>query len=164
MRFPLAASLRTFALASTVLAGQVSQREQPNTPTRPGEPMRLPSEQALPPGRAQDVPSTTPLQTPPITRPGDPAVAPPQGVPSAGPCNRTSSGTPAFPGVSASQLPRAGVSADAFVRPGVSTAQLSVLLPGARTSQCPSSTRDVILYPDTGRPSRPVPPPGEDHP
>ena len=40
-----------------------------------------------------------------------------------------------------SQLPRAGVSADAFVRPGVSAAQLAALQPGARSSSVWAAAR-----------------------
>lgn len=64
--------------------------------------------------------------------------------------------TSSFPGVSASQLPRAGVSADAFTRPGVSIDQLRTLVPGNQTDACPAS-RDPVLNPDPVNPPRRIP-------
>jgi len=57
-------------------------------------------------------------------------------------------------GVSASKFRPAGVGAEQFVRPGVSTAQLATLLPGgARTGCVPPRT--FVLYPETAdRPRR----------
>jgi hypothetical protein len=76
--------------------------------------------------------------------------APPQTGSASARCNaRTASAPPTgaqFPGVSTSQLPRAGVGADAFTRPGVSTEQLRALVPGSVSTSCPAP-RDVILYP-----------------
>jgi hypothetical protein len=115
------------------------------------------------------VTAPAPQQTTPIGRPNV-DLAPQSAAPgSPSPCGgRPSTGatapaTSSFPGVSAAQLPRAGVSADAFVRPGVSAAQLSTLLPGARSSPC-APPRDFIPYPDAGTPSRRAPPPSEDRP
>jgi hypothetical protein len=111
-----------------------------------------------------------PLQLPSLGRPNPEAASLAAGPNGEAQCPTNSStstaratSSSAFPGVSASQFPRAGVSADAFVRPGVSAAQLSTLLPGARTGPC-APPRDVILYPDTGTPARRVPPTSEDGP
>ena len=143
--------------------------DSPSSTRSPSEPARTPSQPAQPLGGTPLVPPPAPLQAPPI---GGSAAAPPIGGAAAGaptpqnPCPGTSAPAPAsssFPGVSASQLPRAGVSADAFVRPGVSAAQLSTLLPFARSGPC-GRPRDVVLYPDTGTPLRRVPPAGEDQP
>ena len=129
------------------------------------------------PERAGAPPVTAPAlqQATPIGRPNG-EVAPHSAAPGApSPCagrpstGATASATPssatasACPGVSSSQLPRAGVSSDAFVRPGVSAAQLSTLLPGARSSPC-GPPRDFIPYPDTGTPTRRAPPPSVDGP
>ena len=67
----------------------------------------------------------------------------------------TPNNTSSFPGVSASQFPRAGVSADAFERPGVSADQLRTLIPGNPTTTCAKQS-DVVLHPDPERPPRPV--------
>jgi hypothetical protein len=61
-----------------------------------------------------------------------------------------------FPGVSASQLPRAGVSADAFTRPGVSAEQLRALEPGNQARTC-SPPREPVLYPEPTTPPRRIP-------
>jgi hypothetical protein len=46
------------------------------------------------------------------------------------------------------------VSADAFERPGVSTAQLATLIPGNQVETC-AAPRDVVLYPEpVSRPRR----------
>ena len=193
MRLRVSASLLTFALASTTLSGQVSQSPQSSgepatraqgtsatpgtssTPERPnpsggGSTTGTSSTPERPsPSGAATVTAPAPQQTPPIGRPNV-DVAPSSAAPgSQSPCGgRPSTGgtapaTSAFPGVSAAQLPRAGVSADAFVRPGVSAAQLSTLLPGARSRPC-APPRDFIPYPDTESPSRRAPPPSEDGP
>jgi outer membrane biosynthesis protein TonB len=158
---------------------------RPAEPTRPTEPVR-PTE---PPRPTEPVRPTEPLRptdparTPEPLRPSEPARVvdeigrrPSEQAPGAAvtsPPARPCAGSPpsataapshsAFPGVSASQLPRAGVSAEAFVRPGVSTAQLATLQPGSPPTPC-APPRDVILYPDTGAPARRVPPPGDEQP
>lgn len=103
-------------------------------PSRETAPTQAP---AIPPR-----PQTTPLLTT-----SQSACAP---APAAGP------NASAFPGVSASQLPRAGVSADAFTRPGVSADQLRTLIPGHRSEACPVS-RDPVLHPDPINPPRRIP-------
>jgi hypothetical protein len=60
------------------------------------------------------------------------------------------SGTATAPqnGVSTSQTQGTGVAAEKFVRPGVSTAQLATLLPGAARAAC-LPPRTFVLYPET---------------
>ena len=163
--------------------GETSQQpselpRQPSEPQRPSSGSSLPTNDPLrpiaDPLRPTAEPTRPATESPRplevIGRPAEQPTAPAQaGQRSCGSASTPSSGqsgssptavSSAFPGVSASQLPRAGVSADAFERPGVSTAQLAALLPGARPTPC-APPRDVILYPDTGAPSRRVPPPGE---
>jgi hypothetical protein len=151
------------ALAAATVAGQQSSQRDPSTAA--GSTVSRPesTREARPqPGEP------APLQLPPIARP-DPARAAPPQMNSQPRCPGNSStvaggaASSSFPGVSASQLPRAGVSADAFVRPGVSAAQLAVLQPGARSTPC-APPREVILYPDTETPARRVPPPGGNEP
>jgi hypothetical protein len=168
------------ALATATVAGQSTQTATPSTTTAGSTANPTPSATSPTPSTTSPTPSTSEptrqatelpaLQLPPIGR-SDPDVTATQARPDAQarcagnaalPAAATSSSS-SFPGISASQLPRAGVSADAFVRPGVSAAQLAMLLPGARNSPC-APPRDVILYPDTGTPSRRVPPPGENQP
>jgi hypothetical protein len=193
MRLRVSASLLTFALASTALSGQVSQSPQssgepatraqgttstPGTSSTPERPSPAGAGSTTGTSSTPERPSASgaavvtapaPQQTTPIGRPnvdlapqsaapGSPSAC--GGRPSTG---ATAPATSSFPGVSAAQLPRAGVSADAFVRPGVSAAQLSTLLPGARSSPC-APPRDFIPYPDAGTPSRRAPPPSEDRP
>lgn len=174
MRVRVSASLLTFALTSASLSGQVSQSPQSSgePATRPqgtsSTPGASPTPERPSPSGAAAATAPAPPQTTPIGRPNV-DVAPSSAAPgSQSPCGARSTGatasaTSAFPGVSAAQLPRAGVSADAFVRPGVSAAQLSTLLPGARSSPC-APPRDFIPYPDTWSPSRRAPPPSEDGP
>lgn len=175
MRLRLSASFLTFALGSTALSGQVSQSPQSSgePATRAQGTSATPGTSSTPerpsPSAAAVVTAPAPQQTTPIGRPNV-DVAPSSAAPgSQSPCgSRPSTGATApavssFPGVSAAQLPRAGVSADAFVRPGVSAAQLSTLLPGARSSPC-APPRDFIPYPDAETPSRRAPPPSEGGP
>ena len=97
------------------------------------------------PTAAQTLPSPPRATTPQLAAPS-PACAPTTNTPP----NESS-----FPGVSASQFPRAGVSADAFERPGVSADQLRALIPGNVTNTC-AKQRDVVLHPDPERPPRPM--------
>jgi hypothetical protein len=182
MRAQISAICIVLTVAAALVAAQSSQRDTPSTTSIPTgtTPTTTPTTTGTTPttpagSTATPAPSTTtttrpaepaPLQLPPIGRPDPEAAAVPTRPNGQSPCP----GSPAapasssqFPGVSASQLPRAGVSADAFVRPGVSAAQLAVLQPGARSAPC-AAPRDVILYPDVGTPSRRVPPPGENEP
>lgn len=152
--------------AATVAGQQSSQSSRPESSTvsRPESTVSRP-ESTSEATRQPNEPA--PLQLPPIARPNPVEAAPPQPNPAQCPGNSSAvaagSTSSSFPGVSASQLPRAGVSADAFVRPGVSAAQLAVLQPGARSSPC-APPRDVILYPETGTPARRLSPPGENEP
>jgi len=64
-------------------------------------------------------------------------------------------------GVSVSQLPRAGVPADAFTRPGVSTAQLNTMTPsasssGMNTTACGQQSGGSVWYPDPLPPPKPL--------
>jgi hypothetical protein len=90
-----------------------------------------------------------PVSTPPS------ATATPAPASSPQPCSVPAPTATQFPGVSASQLPRAGVSAEAFTRPGVSAAELDALRPGARSSPC-APPRQVHLYPETAEQPRPI--------
>jgi hypothetical protein len=80
---------------------------------------------------------------------------PPTPSPVCAPTTNTPPDASSFPGVSASQFPRAGVSADAFERPGVSAEQLRALIPGNVTNTC-AKQRDVVLHPDPERSPRPI--------
>ena len=101
--------------------------------------------------------------TPAQTTPAQALPSPPRGTtpqlpapsPACAPTTNTPPNASSFPGVSASQFPRAGVSADAFERPGVSAEQLRTLIPGNGTNTC-AKQRDVVLHPDPERPPRPV--------
>jgi hypothetical protein len=182
MRVQISAICIVLTVAGALVAAQSSQRDTPSTtsiptattPTTTGTTPTTTAGSTAIPGASTT--STTrppaepaPLQLPPIGRTEPEAAAVPTRPNGQSPCpgNQASPAGAAsssqFPGVSASQLPRAGVSADAFVRPGVSAAQLAVLQPGARSAPC-GPPRDVILYPDVGPPSRRVPPPGENEP
>ena len=175
---PKSVLLIAVALASTTLSGQVSQPNQtdrstpapgtsrpaqpPAEPARPAQPSSEPTRPAPPPiepARNIDDIGRRPAEQPAVA---SPAAQRPCGT-AASAVGAPSGQASPFPGVSASQLPRAGVPADAFVRPGVSAAQLATLLPGARSTPC-ATPRDVILYPDLGTPARRVPPPGENEP
>ena len=95
--------------------------------------------------------------TPAQTSPSLPRTTsqPPAPSPACAPTTNTPPNASSFPGVSASQFPRAGVSADAFERPGVSAEQLRALIPGNGTNTC-AKQRDVVLHPDPERPPRPI--------
>ena len=98
--------------------------------------------------------ASTPAQTSPsLPRTTSPQLPPPS--PACAPTTNTPPNASSFPGVSASQFPRAGVSADAFERPGVSAEQLRALIPGNGTNTC-AKQRDVVLHPDPERPPRPI--------
>ena len=173
-------------LTAATVAGQQSSQREPSTAagstvSRPESTVSRPESSTVsrPESSTVSGPESTreatrqpsepaPLQLPPIARPDPAQAAPPQpNAPPQCPGNSSTvaagSASSSFPGVSASQLPRAGVSADAFVRPGVSAAQLAVLQPGARSSPC-APPRDVILYPETRTPARRMPPPGGNEP
>ncbi len=90
-----------------------------------------------------------PVSTPPS------ATTTPAPASSPQPCSVPAPTATQFPGVSASQLPRAGVSAEAFTRPGVSAAELNALRPGARSSPC-APPRQVHLYPEPAEQPRPI--------
>jgi hypothetical protein len=76
--------------------------------------------------------------------------------------NSTQTTSPTRPCPPASQSPtpsqpqRAGVGAEAFVRPGVSAEQLRVLAPGGLPDPC-RPPRDFVLHPDPGTQPRRVP-------
>jgi hypothetical protein len=175
MRVHISTICVVFVLAAGLVAAQSSQDAQSNQRDTPSAALPGPSTTATTPPRPEPTTATaprtepTPIQLPPIGRSGSETAAVPTqpNGPSQCPGNPRSSASSAssssFPGVGASQLPRAGVSADAFERPGVSAAQLAALQPGARSAPC-APPRDVILYPDVARPSRRVPPPGENQP
>jgi hypothetical protein len=91
-----------------------------------------------------------PLPRAPTPQPAAPAPS------SCSPATNAPPNASAFPGVSASQFPRAGVSADAFTRPGVSAEQLRTLAPGGQASPC-SPPRDPVLHPDPVNPPRRIP-------
>jgi hypothetical protein len=95
--------------------------------------------------------------TPAQTSPSLPRTTsqPPAPSPACAPTTNTPPNASSFPGVSASQFPRAGVSADAIERPGVSAEQLRTLIPGNGTNTC-AKQRDVVLHPDPERPPRPI--------
>ena len=95
--------------------------------------------------------------TPAQTSPSLPRTTsqPPAPSPACAPTTNTPPNASSFPGVSASQFPRAGVSADAFERPGVSAEQLRALIPGNGTNTC-AKQRDFVLHPDPERPPRPI--------
>ena len=95
--------------------------------------------------------------TPAQTSPSLPRTTsqPPAPSPACAPTTNTPPNASSFPGVSASQFPRAGVSADAFERPGVSAEQLRTLIPGNGTNTC-EKQRDVVLHPEPERPPRPI--------
>ena len=179
MRFQILAICVVLTLAAAMVAAQNSQAPSTTstptatTPTTTGTTPTTTVGSTAIPGPATTTTARlptepTPLQLPPIGRADPEAAAIPtprngQSTCPGNPASPAGSSSSQFPGVSASQLPRAGVSADAFVRPGVSAAQLAALQPGARSAPC-APPRDVILYPDVGRPSRRVPPPGENGP
>src|SRR5215208_3634828 len=179
MRVHISASFVVLTVAAAPVAAQSNQRDTPSTalPGPSGTPTTPPRTEPTTTTPTTTTPTTTtpprteptPIQLPPIGRSGpETAAVPtqPNGQPQCSGNARSSAGSAlssSFPGVSASQLPRAGVPADAFERPGVSAAQLAVLQPGARSAPC-APPRDVILYPDVVRPSRRVPPPGENQP
>jgi hypothetical protein len=127
---------------STTTSGSTAQPSSPQPPPQSAQIGRPDTEAAAAPARPTG-------QTPCVSDPAAPA-------------GQTGPST-SFPGVSASQLPRAGVAAEKFVRPGVSAAELATLQPGAKRTPC-AAPRDVILYPETGTPSRPVPTRGENEP
>lgn len=181
MRTQISAICVVFTLAAAMVVAQSSQRDTPSTtstttattPTTTGTTPTTTAGSTAIPGPATTTTTRlptepAPLQLPPIGRSDPEAASVPTQRNGQSPCpgnpaSPAGSSSSQFPGVSASQLPRAGVSADAFVRPGVSAAQLAALQPGARSAPC-APPRDVILYPDVGRPSRRVPPPGENEP
>jgi hypothetical protein len=189
MRVHISALFVVLTVAAAPVAAQSNQRDTPSTalPGPSGTPTTPPRTEPTTTTPTTTTPTTTtpttttpttttpprseptPIQLPPIGRSGPETAAvptPPNGQPQCSGNPRSSAGSAlssSFPGVSASQLPRAGVPADAFERPGVSAAQLAVLQPGARSAPC-APPRDVILYPDVVRPSRRVPPPGENQP
>ena len=175
MKIQISAICVVFTLAAAMVAAQNSQTPSTTTgttPTTTGTTTTTTAGSTAIPGPATTTTrlptEPTPLQLSPIGRADPEAAAVPTRPNGQSPCpgnpaSPAGSSSSQFPGVSASQLPRAGVSADAFVRPGVSAAQLAALQPGARSAPCAPS-RDVILYPDVGRPSRRVPPPGENEP
>jgi hypothetical protein len=183
MRVHISALFVVLTVAAAPVAAQSNQRDTPSALPGPlGTPTTPPRTEPTTTTQTTTTPTTTtpttttpprseptPIQLPPIGRSGPETAAvptPPNGQPQCSGNPRSSAGSAlssSFPGVSASQLPRAGVPADAFERPGVSAAQLAVLQPGARSAPC-APPRDVILYPDVVRPSRRVPPPGENQP
>jgi len=76
----------------------------------------------------------------------------------------TSSPSSTGSGVNVSQLPRAGVPADAFTRPGVSAAQLGTMTPSVSSSgmsgtACTQQSGGSVWYPDPLPPPRPLLPP-----
>ena len=179
MKIQISAICVVLTLAAAMVAAQNSQTPSTSstttatTPTTTGTTPTTTAGSTAIPGPATTTTARlptepTPLQLPPIGRADPEAAAAPTRPNGQSPCpgnpaSPAGSSSSQFPGVSASQLPRAGVSADAFVRPGVSAAQRAALQPGARSAPC-APPSDVILYPDVGRPSRRVPPPGENEP
>lgn len=180
MKIQISAICVAFTLAAAMVAAQNSQTPSTTstttatTPTTTGATPTTTAGSTAIPGPATTTTTRlptepTPLQLPPIGRADPEAAAVPTRPNGQSPCpgnpaSPAGSSSSQFPGVSASQLPRSGVSADAFVRPGVSAAQLAALQPGARSAPCAPPPRDVILYPDVVRPSRRVLPPGENEP
>jgi hypothetical protein len=177
---PFVSCVAVLACTTATIAGQQSssQSDTPRstsstTTSSSPSPQTLPS--SSPPSQPLPSPPPPPPQLPEIGRPAVEATAPARPDaqtpcasdrailvdPAIAPAAQAASST-SFPGVSASQLPRAGVSAEKFVRPGVSAAELATLQPGSRSARC--APRDVILYPENGTPSRRVPPPGENEP
>ena len=137
-----------------VVAAQVNNTEPPpKTPSYTPEQLFGPS-----PRGTSTNPDSSRESTPAQTLPSPPRATAPQ-LPAPSPACAPTTNTPpnasSFPGVSASQFPRAGVSADAFERPGVSADQLRTLIPGNETNTC-ANKRDVVLHPDPERPPRPI--------
>ena len=138
--------------ASRVSTGESVPRPQTYTPEQ-----LLGISAPPPPSSINSVATPSPVQAPQTPlRPNANASQPSEPGGPCAPVTQAPANDPQFPGVSASQFQRAGVSADAFTRPGVSTEQLNVLAPGGRARSC-ESRRDVILYPEPTRQSRPIP-------
>jgi hypothetical protein len=140
-------------------AGQVTSERpatQGQTADQPPKAPTLTPEQVF--GPTTPVPSpinpVTPAQpnsSPPVA-PLNPATTQPGTSQNANSCPERSRREPQTPGLAPSQ--RAGVSASAFVRPGVSAEQLNALNPGRRSSVCPAPL-DPPLYPEpTGQTPR----------
>jgi hypothetical protein len=100
--------------------------------TTPASPVNL----VTPPAQPNSLPPVAPL---------NPATQQPGTSPNANSCPDRGRREPQTPGLAPSQ--RAGVSASAFQRPGVSAEQLNALHPGRRSSACPAP-RDPPLYPE----------------
>ena len=137
-----------------VVTAQVNNTEPP-----PKAPSYTPEQLFGPSPRGSSTnPDSSRESTPAQTLPSPPRATAPQ-LPAPSPACAPTTNTPpnasSFPGVSASQFPRAGVSADAFERPGVSAEQLRTLIPGNETNTC-AKQRDVVLHPDPERPPRPI--------
>lgn len=121
-----------------------------------------------PPSSILSTPLGTPTSSPTSTTP-PPVVYAPTLPSSSTPCGGgspapTSSPSSTGSGVNVSQLPRAGVPADAFTRPGVSAAQLGTMSPGVSSSgmgstACTQQPGGSVWYPDPLPPPRPLLPP-----
>jgi len=137
-----------------VVTAQVNNTEPPpKAPSYTPEQLfgPLPRGSSTNPDSSRESTSAQRLPSPPrATAPQLPAPSP-----ACAPTTNTPPNASSFPGVSASQFPRAGVSADAFERPGVSADQLRTLIPGNETNTC-ANKRDVVLHPDPERAPRPI--------
>jgi len=155
--------------------------QQPSQPPSAARPGVLTPDQLLP--LAPSVPAVPPpssILSTPLGAPTSPTSATPPPVvyvptlsssstacTGGGSPGSTSTPSSTVSGVDVSQLPRAGVPADAFTRPGVSTAQLGTLTPNASSSgmsstACTQRSGGSVWYPDPLPPPRPLlpaPPP-----
>ena len=148
-----------------VVTAQVNNTEPPpKAPSYTTEQLFGPSPQGSSTNSDPSRQSTSSREsTPAQTTPAQALPSPPRGTtpqlpapsPACAPTTNTPPNASSFPGVSASQFPRAGVSADAFERPGVSADQLRTLIPGNAINTC-AKQRDVVLHPDPQRPARPI--------
>jgi hypothetical protein len=150
MKYP-AAVLFVLTLV-TPAAGQVTSERpatQGQTADQPPKAPTLTPEQvfgATIPGSLGSGPMTPaqPNSLPPVA-PLNPTTQQPGPSQNANSCPERGRREPQTPGLAPSQRP--GVSASAFVRPGVSAEQLNALNPGRRSTACPAP-RDAPLYPE----------------
>jgi len=163
---------------ATAITAQDSAQQPSQQPPAARPPGALTPDQLLPLAPPVPPPSSilsTPLGTPTSspTNATPPVVYVPTLSSSSTACKgggssgSTSSPSSTGSGVNVSQLPRAGVPADAFTRPGVSAAQLGTMTPSVSSSgmsgtACGQQPGGGVWYPDPLPPPRPLlpgPPP-----
>ena len=148
-------SLPASAQVANNSAESTSSNSTPKVPSY--TPEQLFGTSAAPPSSGNSVVTQTAPPTPQLPeRPSTVDALPVQPGRSCSTVAKAASNDPRFPGVSASQFQRAGVGADAFTRPGVSTEQLRTLVPGRGTESC-RPARDVVLFPEPATQRRVIP-------